>query len=46
MNLAVMCLDFGTPKTITSPFWIDGKLILLGVPILKHVMVLCKAANH
>ena len=39
-NYAVICLNFGTPKTINFPFGTSGKLIILGVPILKHITVL------
>ena len=35
-NYAVICLNCGTPKTISFPFGTNGKLIILGVPILKH----------
>ena len=35
-----MCLDIGTPKNINFSFETNGKLIALGVPILKHFRVL------
>ena len=34
-----MLLNFGTPKIINFPFGTNGKLIFVGVPILKHIMV-------
>ena len=34
-----MCPNFGTPKRINFPFGRNGKLIILGVPILKNIMV-------
>ena len=34
-----MCLNFGTPKLINFPFGTNGKSIILGVPILKHMTV-------
>ena len=34
-----MSLNIGTPKTINFPFGTNGKLIVLGVPVLKHIMV-------
>ena len=41
-----MCLNTGTPKTINFPFETNGKLMILGVPILKHfrvhLVVVCK----
>ena len=36
-----MCLNIGTPKTVNFPFGTNGKLMVLGVPILKHVCVIC-----
>ena len=30
-----MFLNIGTPKTINFPFGTNGKLMVLGVPILK-----------
>ena len=32
-----MCLSLGTPKIITFPFVPNGKLMVLGVPIVKHI---------
>ena len=34
-----MCPDIGTPKIINFPFGTNGKFIILGVPILKHITV-------
>ena len=34
-----MCLNIGTPKNINFSFETNGKLISLGVPILKHFRV-------
>ena len=34
-----MCLNIGTPKILNFPFVPNGKLIILGVPILKHFTV-------
>ena len=34
-----MFLNIGTPKTINFPFGTNGKLMALGVPILKHIRV-------
>ena len=31
-----MCLNTGTPKNINFSFETNGKLMALGVPILKH----------
>ena len=36
----VMCLNYGTPRIINFPFGTNGKLIILGVPILKHIMII------
>ena len=40
-----MYLNIGTPETMNFPFVPNGKLKILGVPILKHFKVfhfLCK----
>ena len=34
-----MCSKGGTTKTINFPFGTNGKLMVLGVPILKHFRV-------
>ena len=34
-----MCLNTGTPKNINFLFETNGKLMALGVPILKHFRV-------
>ena len=34
-----MCLNAGTHKTVNVPFETNGKLMVLGVPILKHFRV-------
>ena len=39
-SLIIMCSNIGTPKIINFPFGTNGKLIVLGVPILKHFRVL------
>ena len=36
-----MCINFGTPKTINFPFRTNGKSMILGVPMLKHITVAC-----
>ena len=36
-----MCPNFGTPKMINFPFGTNGKFIMLGVPVLKHITVHC-----
>ena len=35
----LMCLSIGTPKTINLPFVSNGKLMILGVPIFKHIIM-------
>ena len=32
-----MCLNIGTPKIINFPFGTNGKLMVLGVPVFKHL---------
>ena len=40
-SLAVICRKFGTPKIIYFPFGTMEHLLVLGVPILKHIIVYC-----
>ena len=39
MVSTVMYLKFGTPKRINHPFGTNGKLIIPGVVILRHITV-------
>ena len=42
-----MCLNTGTPKNINFSFVTNGKLMALGVPILKHFRVInCSHRGH
>ena len=41
----LICLNIGTPKTINFPFETNGKLMVLGVPILRFFRVVCKKDN-
>ena len=43
-----MCSNLGTPKTHRFPFGTNGKVVVLGVPILKHfrVAVFAKKKIH
>ena len=41
-----MCLSTGTPKNINFSFETNGKLMALGVPILKHFRVLTDTNPH
>ena len=34
-----MCLNIGTPRNHCFPFGTNGKVVVLGVPILKHIRV-------
>ena len=38
-SLIIMCSNIGTPKIINFPFGTNGKLMVLGVPIFKHIRV-------
>ena len=38
-SLIIMCLNIGTPKNHHFPFGANGKVVVLGVPILKHLRV-------
>ena len=39
-NEAVLCLNFGTPENNEFSIW--NKLMILGVPILKHIRGILK----
>ena len=34
-----MCLNIGTPKNINFPFGTNGKSMVLGISVLKHITV-------
>ena len=36
-----MCSNIGTPNNHHFPFGTNGKIVVLGVPILKHFRVCC-----
>ena len=38
-GITLMCLNIGTPQNVNFPFGTNGKLMVLGVPILKHFKV-------
>ena len=38
-SLIIMCLNIGTPTNHRFPFGTNGKVVVLGVPILKHFRV-------
>ena len=33
------CLSIGTPKIFNFPFVSNGKLMFLGIPIIKHIVI-------
>ena len=35
----LLCLTIGTPETISFPFETNGKVMVLGVPILRHFRI-------
>ena len=39
VNVPLNCFNIGTSKTINFPFGTNGKLMLLGVPALKHFRI-------
>ena len=39
-SLIIMCLSIGMPNNHHFPFGTNGKVVVLGVPILKHFRVL------
>ena len=40
-----MCLNIGTPKKINFPFGTNGKLMVLGVPILSTLGYNCHSSQ-
>ena len=36
-RLIIMCLNIGTPNNHHFPFWTNGNVLALGVPILKGI---------
>ena len=38
-SLIIMCSNIGTPNNHHFPFGTNGKVVVLGVPILKHFRV-------
>ena len=38
-SLIIICLNIGTPNDHHFPFGTNGKVVVLGVPILKHFRV-------
>ena len=45
-SLIIMWLNIGTPKNLCFPFGANGKVVVLGVPILKHVRVHQRIQNR
>ena len=39
ITYTLKCLSIGTPKTINFPFVSHGKLMVLGVPIFKYIIM-------
>ena len=39
ISLTLKCLSIGTPKAINFPFVSNEKLMFLGVPVFKHVVM-------
>ena len=42
----LMCISIETPKTINFPLVPNGKLMVLGFPIFKHIRVLPQCCKH
>ena len=38
-SIIIMCQNIGTPNKYHFPFGTNGKVVLLGVPTLKHLRV-------
>ena len=39
-SLIIICHNIGSPRNYHSPFETNGKVVVLGVPILKHFRVI------
>ena len=39
LTLIIICLNIGTPDKHHFPFGTNGKVVVFGVPILKHFRV-------
>ena len=39
MLITLKCLSIGTPKAINFPFVSNEKLMFLGVPVFKHIVM-------
>ena len=39
MKITLKCLSIGTPKAINFPFISNEKLMFLGVPVFKHIVM-------
>ena len=44
-SLIIMCLNIGTPNNLHFPLGTNGKVVVLGVPILKHFRVVSGNQN-
>ena len=38
-HITLKCLSIGTPKAINFPFVSNEKLMFLGVPVFKHIVM-------
>ena len=45
-DLTLICLNIGTPKHINFSCGSNGKLMVIGVPILKHIRVCNNTASR
>ena len=39
---SIMCLNIGSPKTVNFPFGTNGKLLVLGVLVLKRIRMISR----
>ena len=45
-SLIIICFNNGTPYNHNFPCGINGKVMVLGVPILKHFRVLADSSEY
>ena len=45
LEVTLKCLSIGAPETINFPFVPNGKLMVLGIQIFKHIIIKLKCAQ-
>ena len=45
-SLIIICLNIGSSRNYHFPFQTNGKMVVLGVPILKHFRVFAPVGGN